>query len=151
MSPRIESIREITWYDRRYDTAVTNAVGKPQSHSFAHGSAQSSANLEHGDENSRWHGNRGAYDREDELEAKFSFFLPSFLFFFPFGKKSFYIYIYRERNETDQTDEHVGIDGGPMLHYVHFFDPQLLLGPSEVGEQTVHLIVSIQITGHELA
>lgn len=79
-----------------------------------------------------------------------SFFLPSF-FFFPFGKKSFYIYIYRERNETDQTDEHVGIDGGPMLHYVHFFDPQLLLGPSEVGEQTVHLIVSIQITGHELA
>lgn len=62
-----------------------------------------------------------------------------------------FIYIYRERDETDQTDEHVGIHGGPMLHYVHFFNPQLLLGPSEVGEQTIHLIVSVQITGHELA
>lgn len=61
------------------------------------------------------------------------------------------IRIYRERNETDQTDEHVGVHGGPMLHYVHFLNPQLLLGPSEVGEQTVHLIVSVQITGHELA
>lgn len=82
-----------------------------------------------------------------------SFFLPSF-FSSLLVRNHFiyiYIYIYRERNETDQTDEHVGIDGGPMLHYVHFFDPQLLLGPSEVGEQTVHLIVSIQITGHELA
>lgn len=65
-----ELIREITWYDRRYDAAVTNAVGKPQSHGFAHGSAQSGANLEHGDENSRRDGNRGAYDGEDELEAK---------------------------------------------------------------------------------
>lgn len=73
----LESIGEITWYDRRYDTAVTNAVGKPQSHGLAHCSAQSGANLEHGDENSRWNGNSGAYDREDELEAKFSLF-PSF-------------------------------------------------------------------------
>lgn len=60
-------------------------------------------------------------------------------------------FTYSGKNKAQEADEHVGIRSGPVLDDAHFFDTKIALGPCEIGKKSMHLIVSVQISGHELS
>lgn len=58
---------------------------------------------------------------------------------------------HRECCEAQKTNKYIGMLGRPVLNNVLLFHVQVRFGPRKVGEKPVHLIVGIQIAGHELA